>query len=175
MKKIQLLWKRKSFKIVSILSLIMLISAGWILICWKLDNHYQEGSAFSYEIINNAEKELEEVIIGEYTTSDSTGEVDRVQLAKLQPHTVTRGAVDISNSNQKVGNFYIHYIANGTRRILKPTLMYDYGKKGLRIRIIITDIDPEGYISGETKINTFVFSEQQLDPDLQRKWERESQ
>ena len=62
---------------------------------------------FSYEIINNTDKEIEEIIIGEFQDSDSTGATDRVSITLIGGQSRTKGAVTISKDTDKIGNFYI--------------------------------------------------------------------
>ena len=147
--------------------ILLMAVCSWLAVRVFFTNE-NANAEFSYEIINNTDKEIEEIIIGEFRDSDSTGETDRVSITLIGGQERTEGAVTISKDKGKIGNFYIQMKKDGKRVFLAPTLAYDIGKKGLHIKITIDKIDSEGYYTGKVETNTFVFSEFKIEPTLQK-------
>ena len=56
---------------------LLMAVCSWLAIRVFFTNE-NANAEFSYEIINNTDKEIEEIIIGEFRDSDSTGATDRV-------------------------------------------------------------------------------------------------
>ena len=152
--------------------ILLMAVCSWLAIRVFFTNE-NANAEFSYEIINNTDKEIEEIIIGEFRDSDSTGATDRVSITLIGGQSRTKGAVAISKDTDKIGNFYIQAEKDGKRVFLAPTLAYDIGKKGLHIKITIDEIDSEGYYTGKVETNTFVFSEFKIEPTSQKAYEKE--
>ena len=160
-------------KLVTSAAIILLMAVcSWLAIRVFFTNE-NANAEFSYEIINNTDKEIDEIIIGEFRDSDSTGATDRVSITLIGGQSRTKGAVAISKDTDKIGNFYIQAEKDGKRVFLAPTLAYDIGKKGLHIKITIDEIDSEGYYTGKVETNTFVFSEFTIEPTSQKTYEKE--
>ncbi len=144
--------------------ILLMAVCSWLAIRVFFTNE-NANAEFSYEIINNTDKEI---IIGEFRDSDSTGATDRVSITLIGGQSRTKGAVTISKDTDKIGKFYIQIKKDGKRVFLAPTLAYDIGKKGLHIKITIDKIDSEGYYTGKVETNTFVFSEFEIEPTSQK-------
>ena len=143
--------------------ILLMAVCSWLAVRVFFTNE-NANAEFSYEIINNTDKEIEEIIIGEFRDSDSTGATDRVSITLIGGQSRTKGAVAISKDTAE---------KDGKRVFLAPTLAYDIGKKGLHIKITIDEIDSEGYYTGKVETNTFVFSEFTIEPTLQKAYEKE--
>ena len=70
--------------------------------CLLYRSKYNDDALFSYEIINQSNQNIEELIIGEYSENDINSPEDRVYLKNLAANSKTKGAVDISKSERSV-------------------------------------------------------------------------
>lgn len=152
-----------------LLKLILWCAAGLVLsgILWILFSFtrpkYNDDALFSYEIINQSNHE--ELIIGEYSQNDINSPEDRVYLKNLAANSKTRGAVDISKSERSVSPFYLDYVYQGKRKTLLKTVSVETRPKGLHITITIKDVDNEGYMTGTSEINSFIFEKREFTPE----------
>ena len=96
---------------------LLMAVCSWLAIRVFFTNE-NANAEFSYEIINNTDKEIEEIIIGEFRDSDSTGATDRVSITLIGGQSRTKGAVAISKDTDKIGNFYIQAKKDGKRVFL---------------------------------------------------------
>jgi len=136
---------------------IVLVLSGllWILFSFTRPK-YNDDALFSYEIINQSDQNIEELIIGEE---------DRVYLKNLAANSKTKGAVDISKSERSVSPFYLDYVYQGKRKTLLKTVSVETRPKGLHITITIKDVDNEGYMTGTSEINSFIFEKREFTPE----------
>lgn len=72
--------------------------------CSCLFTNENANAEFSYEVINNTDKEIEEMIIGEFRNSDSAGATNRVFITLIGGQSRTKGAVTISKDKDKIGS-----------------------------------------------------------------------
>ena len=96
---------------------IGLVLCGLLWIVFSLTRpQYNDDALFSYEIINQSNQIIEELIIGEYSQNDINSPGDRVYLKNLAANSRTKGAVDISKSERSVSPFYLDYVYQGKRK-----------------------------------------------------------
>ena len=150
---------------------LVLLGILWILFSFTRPK-YNDDALFSYEIINQSNQNIEELIIGEYSENDINSPEDRVYLKNLAAHSRTRGAVDISKSERSVSPFYLDYVYQGKRKTLLKTVSVETRPKGLHITITIKDVDNEGYMTGTTEINSFIFEKREFTPESIKKAEK---
>ena len=161
----------RTFGSKKLLKLILWCAAGLVLsgILWILFSFtrpkYNDDALFSYEIINQSNQNIEELIIGEYSQNDINSPEDRVYLKNLAANSKTKGAVDISKSERSVSPFYIDYVYQGKRKTLLKTVSVETRPKGLHITITIKDVDNEGYMTGTSEINSFIFEKREFTPE----------
>lgn len=70
--------------------ILLMAVCSWLAIRVFFTNE-NANAEFSYEIINNTDKEIEEMIIGEFRDSDSTGATDRVSITLIGGQSRTKG------------------------------------------------------------------------------------
>ena len=70
---------------------LLMAVCSWLAIRVFFTNE-NANAEFSYEIINNTDKEIDEIIIGEFRDSDSTGATDRVSITLIGGQSRTKGA-----------------------------------------------------------------------------------
>ena len=143
---------------------IVLVLSGllWILFSFTRPK-YNDDALFSYEIINQSDQNIEELIIGEYSQNDINSPEDRVYLKNLAANSKTKGAVDISKSERSVSPFYLDYVYQGKRKTLLKTVSVETRPKGLHITI--KEVDNEGYMTGTSEINSFIFEKREFTPE----------
>ena len=152
---------------------IVLVLSGllWILFTFTRPK-YNDDALFSYEIINQSNQNIEELIIGEYSQNDINSPEDRVYLKNLAANSRTKGAVDISKSERSVSPFFLDYVYQGTRNTLLKTVSVETRPKELHITITIKDVDNEGYMTGTTEINSFIFEKREFIPESIKRAEK---
>ena len=112
------------------------------------------------------------MIIGEYSQNDINSPEDRVYLKNLAANSKTKGAVDISKSERSVSPFYLDYVYQGKRKTLLKTVSVETRPKGLHITITIKDVDNEGYMTGTSEINSFIFEKREFTPESIKRAEK---
>ena len=166
----------KTFGSKKLLKLILQVAIGLVLcgLLWIVFSFtrpkYNDDALFSYEIINQSNQNIEELIIGEYSENDINSPEDRVYLKKLAAHSRTKGAVDISKSERSVSPFYLDYVYQGKRKTLLKTVSVETRPKGLHITI--KEVDNEGYMTGTSEINSFIFEKREFTPESIKRAEK---
>ena len=159
----------KTFGSKKLLKLILQVAIGLVLcgLLWIVFSFtrpkYNDDALFSYEIINQSNQNIEELIIGEYSQNDINSPEDRVYLKNLAANSRTKGAVDISKSERSVSPFYLDYVYQGKRKTLLKTVSVETRPKGLHITI--KEVDNEGYMTGTSEINSFIFEKREFTPE----------
>ena len=83
--------------------ILLMAVCSWLAIRVFFTNE-NANAEFSYEVINNMDKEIEEMIIGEFRNSDSAGATNRVFITLIGGQSRTKGAVTISKDKDKIGS-----------------------------------------------------------------------
>jgi hypothetical protein len=166
----------KTFGSKKLLKLILQVAIGLVLcgLLWIVFSFtrpkYNDDALFSYEIINQSNQNIEELIIGEYSQNDINSPEDRVYLKNLAANSRTKGAVDISKSERSVSPFYLDYVYQGKRKTLLKTVSVETRPKGLHITI--KEVDNEGYMTGTSEINSFIFEKREFTPESIKRAEK---
>ena len=166
----------KTFGSKKLLKLILQVAIGLVLcgLLWIVFSFtrpkYNDDALFSYEIINQSDQNIEELIIGEYSQNDINSPEDRVYLKNLAANSKTKGAVDISKSERSVSPFYLDYVYQGKRKTLLKTVSVETRPKGLHITI--KEVDNEGYMTGTSEINSFIFEKREFTPESIKRAEK---
>ena len=166
----------KTFGSKKLLKLILQVAIGLVLcgLLWIVFSFtrpkYNDDALFSYEIINQSNQNIEELIIGEYSQNDINSPEDRVYLKNLAANSKTKGSVDISKSERSVSPFYLDYVYQGKRKTLLKTVSVETRPKGLHITI--KEVDNEGYMTGTSEINSFIFEKREFTPESIKRAEK---
>ena len=83
--------------------ILLMAVCSWLAVRVFFTNE-NANAEFSYEVINNTDKEIEEMIIGEFRNSDSAGATNRVFITLIGGQSRTKGAVTISKDKDKIGS-----------------------------------------------------------------------
>ena len=83
--------------------ILLMAVCSWLAVRVFFTNE-NANAEFSYEVINNMDKEIEEMIIGEFRNSDSAGATNRVFITLIGGQSRTKGAVTISKDKDKIGS-----------------------------------------------------------------------